>query len=130
MYKNALSDIITYLITLKLIIFSSGFIFLTKKGFQPFVIFYVLRDVGVKQYYAVLLAREFFVLCVSYVNLTALTRVIESNQTLSFYRSHNTLTKNFVKIILLSQAQSELRKLEIPYLFQYLKLDDFSKKNE
>ena len=94
------------------------------------MIFYVLRDIGVKQYYAALLAREFFVLCVSYVNLTALTRVIESNQTLSFYRSHNTLTKNFVKIILLSQAQSELRKLEIPYLFQYLKLDDFSKKNE
>ena len=72
MYKNALSDIITYLITLKFIIFSSGFIFLTKKGFQPFVIFYVLRDIGVKQYYAALLAREFFVLCVSYVNLTAL----------------------------------------------------------
>ena len=67
----------------KLIIFVSDFTFLLKKGFQPFVIFYVLRDVGVKQYYAVLLAREFFVLCVSYVNLTALTRVIENNQTLS-----------------------------------------------
>ena len=69
----------------KLILFVSDFTFLLKKGFQPFVIFYVLRDMGVKQYsyYAVLLAREFFVLCVSYVNLSSDcinrgARVIES----------------------------------------------------